>query len=330
MSARDIVLSGAGSSGSSAPIYADDVFSTYLYTGTGATQTITNGIDLAGNGGLVWIKQRSGSQNHVLTDTVRGVNTYLQTQSTAAQISGYTDLLTAFNSSGFTIGADASTAGMVNASASIYASWTFRKAPKFFDIVTYTGNATNPRTILHNLDSVPECIIIKCTSATGDWWTYHNGITANQYLKLNTTAALATSASIWGTGPTSLNFTVNAGAINAAGATYVAYLFASLSGISKVGTYTGNGTSLTVACGFSAGARFVLIKCKSTTGDWYVWDTARGIVSANDPHLSLNTTAAEITTDDSVDPDNSGFIVNQVAATNINVTSATYIFLAIA
>jgi hypothetical protein len=73
-----------------------------------------------------------------------------------------------------------------------------------------------------------------------------------------------------------------------------------------------------------------MIKRTDSTGDWYVWDSARGIVAGNDPHLSVNTTAAEVTTDDSVDTDNSGFIVNQLAATNVNVTSATYIFLAIA
>jgi hypothetical protein len=97
-----------------------------------------------------------------------------------------------------------------------------------------------------------------------------------------------------------------------------------------VGSYTGNGSSQTINCGFTGGSRFVLIKRTDSTGDWYVWDSARGIVSANDPHLSLNTTAAEVTTNDSIDPDNTGFIVNQVAATNINVTSATYIYLAIA
>lgn len=73
-----------------------------------------------------------------------------------------------------------------------------------------------------------------------------------------------------------------------------------------------------------------MIKRTDSTGDWYVWDTARGIVAGNDPHLSLNTTAAEVTTDDTIDPDSSGFIVNQLAATNVNVSSATYIFLAIA
>ena len=107
------------------------------------------------------------------------------------------------------------------------------------------------------------------------------------------------------------------------------YLFATLAGISKVGSYTGNGTSQTINCGFSTGARFILIKRTDATGDWYVWDSVRGIVAANDPHLSLNTAAAEVTTDDSVDPDASGFIVNQNTATNINVNSGQYIFLAI-
>ena len=94
--------------------------------------------------------------------------------------------------------------------------------------------------------------------------------------------------------------------------------------------YTGNGSTQTIDCGFSTGARFVLIKRTDSIGDWYVWDSARGIAPANDPHLSLNTAAAEVTTDDSIDPASVGFSVNQVAATNINVTGGSYIFLAIA
>ena len=96
-----------------------------------------------------------------------------------------------------------------------------------------------------------------------------------------------------------------------------------------LGSYTGNGTNQTIDCGFSAGAKFVLIKRTDSTGDWFLWDSVRGIVAGNDPHFSLNTTAAEVTTDDSIDPDSSGFIVNQVAATNVNVSSATYIYYAV-
>jgi hypothetical protein len=117
--------------------------------------------------------------------------------------------------------------------------------------------------------------------------------------------------------------------INNAGENDIAYLFATLAGVSKVGSYTGNGSSQTINCGFTTGARFVLIKRTDSTGDWYVWDTARGIVTGNDPHLSLNTTAAEVTSNDTIDPDSTGFIVNQVAATNVNVNAATYIYLAI-
>jgi hypothetical protein len=144
------------------------------------------------------------------------------------------------------------------------------------------------------------------------------------------------SSAIWGDGssyvpPTDTIFTVGTdNETNATGWTYIAYLFATLSGISKVGSYTGNGSSQTINCSFTGGARFVLIKRTDSTGDWYVWDTARGIVSGNDPHLSLNTTAAEVTSDDTIDPDSSGFIVNQVSATNVNVSSASYIYLAIA
>jgi hypothetical protein len=80
---------------------------------------------------------------------------------------------------------------------------------------------------------------------------------------------------------------------SATGSTYVMYLFASVPGVSKVGTYTGNGSSQTINCAFTTGARFVLIKRTNVAGDWYVWDSARGIVAGNDPYLLLNSAAAE-------------------------------------
>ena len=159
---------------------------------------------------------------------------------------------------------------------------------------------------------------------------YSQALGTGYYIRVNQTNAKFTdTGTYWNsTSPTTSVFSIGDGnGINGSGRTYVAYLFATKAGISKVGNYTGNGSSQTINCGFTSGARFVLIKRTDSTGDWYVWDSARGIVAGNDPHLSLNTTAAEVTTDDSIDPDNSGFIVNQLSATNINVTSATYIFL---
>lgn len=212
----------------------------------------------------------------------------------------------------------------------------FRRAPGFFDEVCYTGNGST-QAVAHNLSAAPELIIVKARTTNFSWTVYSSGIAAGNYMFLNlTNASAGPNTTLWGNNsaavaPTSTAFTVgNYVGLNQSGVSFVAYLFASAPGVSKVGSYTGNGSSQTINCGFAAGARFVMIKRTDSTGDWYVWDTARGIVAANDPHLSLNTTAAEVTTDDTIDPDSSGFVVNQVAATNVNVNAATYIYLAIA
>jgi hypothetical protein len=613
------------------PNYIEECFSTTLYTGNGSTQTITNGIDLAGKGGLVWTKSRTTANNHLLRDTARGTNLGLYTNNTSAQIDGGSDYSLSLTASSYTMtGGD----GDTNNSGTSYASWAFREQPKFFDVVTYTGNGTS-QNISHNLGSVPGCIIVKCTSTTNDWRVYHRSLaTVDSALRLNSPAAAGSSSTFWNsTAPTSTQFTVGSdGSVNASGATYVAYifahnaggfgltgtdnviscgsftvdgsgagqvnlgyeaqwvltknlaaggawnivdtmrgltvdsgyeqllanssgaavawttpylsvnnqgfgysgqtsgsqwiyiairrgpmkvpttgtsvfapvaqasfnaysvgfptdlamgairggnalntafgdrlrggtqylvssstaaeandpgglfyfdlqnsmdqglsssssvfwnfrrapgffdevcyttgagtgittfnhnlavtpelviskvrsatddwyvyaqplgtsktlylnanvaeqgftctdslsstqarttlgvgaatavsyLFASAPGVSKVGSYTGTGTTQVINCGFTAGSRFVMIKRTDSTGDWYVWDSARGIVAGNDPHLSLNTTAAEVTSNDTIDTDSTGFVVNQVSATNVNVSSATYIFLAIA
>ena len=174
---------------------------------------------------------------------------------------------------------------------------------------------------------MPELVIYKTRNNTQNWTVYLN---YDYEMYLNLTFGLQGPGYSGNHGaPTSTTISVD-GNSNTNGTTYVAYLFATCAGVSKVGSYTGNGSTQTINCGFTGGARFVLIKRTDSTGDWYVWDTARGIVTANDPHLSLNTTDAEVTTDDTIDTDSTGFVVNQVTATNVNVSSATYIYLAIA
>jgi hypothetical protein len=212
-------------------------------------------------------------------------------------------------------------------------SWTFRKGLYFFDIVTYTGNG-GTLLVNHNLGAVPKLIIIKRTDAASDWGVYfiQDSPSVEAAILLNTTAAKyaspvsftssATTFRVFGTGFPMDN------SINSA--SYVAYLFGSFAGVSRVGAYTGTGGTQTINCGFTAGARFVMIKRTDSAGSWFIWDTARGIVAGNDPYLSPDSQAVEITTNDSVDTDNTGFIVNQVAATNLSVNTATYIFLAIA
>ena len=156
--------------------------------------------------------------------------------------------------------------------------------------------------------------------------------TLSQYLVLNTTAAKATSSNIWGlSAPTSTTFNINENSVvGSTGSTYVAYLFATCAGVSKVGSYTGTGALQTVNCGFTGGARFVLIKRTDSTGDWYVYDSARGITSGNDPYYFLNSNATEVTNTNYVDTDSTGFKVTAAAPAALNASGGTYIFLAIA
>ena len=202
--------------------------------------------------------------------------------------------------------------------------YSFRRAPKFFDIVAYVGTGS-AKTENHNLGVVPEMMWVKSRSDSEDWSVYYGD--ATDYLKLNNTDATADDVAYWNdTAPTSTVFTVGTqDDVNKNTKHYLAYLFATLAGISKVGTFSHtNGSSTDVDCGFSSGSSFVIVKRTDSTGDWYVWDSARGIVSGNDSYMVLNTDTAENTSYDYIDTLSSGF---QIAS---GFTTGSYIFYAIA
>jgi hypothetical protein len=176
-------------------------------------------------------------------------------------------------------------------------------------------------------------MIVKRRNATNNWAVYATSLGNTNRVFLNQTQASAADSTLWNnTTPTSSVFTVGtAFATNNSGNTYVAYLFATCAGVSKVGSYTGNGTTQTINCGFGAGgARFVLIKRTDAIGDWYVYDTARGMTVLTDPYLLVNDTAAETATLGSVTTVSTGFALNSTILAAINVNAGTYIFLAIA
>jgi hypothetical protein len=227
-----------------------------------------------------------------------------------------------------------------NNSGQDFVDWIFTRAPGFFDVVCYKGNGSGGRLIANNLGVAPEFIICKNRSSATNWIAYHTGLPNSATVFLNSTVANLVANDNNGfvipyNPPADFNAAVYAGssgvtAVNTTGDNYVMYLFATCPGVSKVFSYTGNGSSQTINCGFTGGARFVMVKRTDSTGNWLVVDTARGLVSAGDPTLYLNSTAAEVTGVDWIDPDNSGFIVNQEGTMNANVSSATYIGLAIA
>jgi len=305
--------------------YIEDVFSTYLYTGTGAAQTITNNINLSGNGGLVWTKDRSSATySHFLQDTNRGAGNQVTSSSTNAQVNSPTTL-TSFNSNGYTLG----TAAGFNIASDNFVSWTFRKQPKFFDVVTYTGTGTDPMTISHNLQSVPGCIIIKCTSSVSNWRVHSTAL--DMTLVLNLTNAGSTPDGLI-KNLTSTTFQVNNSTdVNNAGLTYVAYLFAHNAGgfgltgsdnVISCGSCTG-GNGTTVNLGYEP--QWLLLKKTNDVQNWFLMDNMRGLNSnQGEQALSPNLPNAEPTA-------SSNFNITSTGFTNkgLGTTSDTYIYIAI-
>ena len=200
-------------------------FATIVYEGNGSTQTITTGLDLANKGGLVWIKNRDAADSNVLIDTVRGVTKVLHSDTDAAEATD-ADTVTGFSSTGFDLGADVK----VNTNNESYVAWVFKKAPKFFDVLTYTGTGS-AQNISHNLGSVPGMIWVKNLDDTDDWAMYHKfadgSAPEDKYFSLNTNDSVSDSAEYWNdTAPTSSVFTVGTNeSTNINGENYVAYLF---------------------------------------------------------------------------------------------------------
>lgn len=308
--------------GSALQQYTDDVFSTWLYTGTGAAQTITNGIDLAGKGGMVWLKGRSGATDHAIYDTARGATFDLTTTSTAAQTAQATGV-TAFGATGFTFGALAK----LNTSAAIYAAWAFRKAPKFFDVVTYTGDGAANRAIPHSLGVAPGFITSKATSTTGNWNCYHKDASGD--LVLNTTAAQTASRTLI-TAASASTFTVS-GAANTNAVSYVAYLFAhdtAADGLIQCGVFTTDANRAAVVdTGWEP--QFLLVKGTATVSNWTMLDSIRGFTAnaaSNGAVLNANATSTEALSNNPVITA-TGFYTN--TNTSTVAVSSSYVYIAI-
>jgi hypothetical protein len=323
---------------SAAVNYIEDVFSTWLYQGTTAVQTITNNVDLSTFGGMVWMKDRSFAYDHCVVDSARGLTNgrILYTSGTSPQQTNAFAGISSFNTNGFTLRNDQDGYGTNyggNVTPENYVSWTFRKQPKFFDVLTYTGNDTG-QAISHNLKSAPGTIIVKSTTGVSNWVVYHRSLGSSQFIQLSTTGAAISSTAVWGgVDPTSTQFTVGtSGACNVSGQTYVAYLFAhdaggfGLTGTDNViscGSFTASSGAATVTLGYEP--QWILFKTSNSSGGWNLVDTMRGWSYSATAGLLANTSGAE---------DPNAFIANPTATgfsfgTGTLVSSGTYIYIAI-
>ncbi len=289
--------------------YPQKQFGIITYTGNNTARSIT-GLGMAPD--VVWVKARNQSASHQIYDSSRGGTKQLYPSSNGAEAT-YSYLIQSFDSDGFSIGP---LDNDMNTSGKNYVAWCWRanggttssnssgditstvqaNTKSGFSIVTYTGNGSSAQSIGHGLSSgAPELIFVKNRSAGDDWAAYHVSTGNAAHLILNTDAAQTTSSAYWGTfTPTTTLFKVGSDhKLNASGENYVAYLWHSVEGYSKFGSYVGNGNANGpfIYTGFRP--RLFFVKLRDSAGDWWIHDTARNTYNASTNYVAWNRNDAE-------------------------------------
>jgi len=337
-------------------------FNTVTYSGDDVTaasggQAIS---DVGFQPDMTWIKSRNSTHYHSIHDAVRGVGTgtneTLYTNSTEAEPTAGEIHIKSFDADGVTVAKGDS--GSTNGSGYNYVAWNWKangsgssntdgtinttstsaNVDAGFSISTYTGNGTTGATVGHGLSSAPEMVIVKHrnSSSYSDWTIYHASNTdepETEFIQLNTTDGTSDDNERWNdTAPTADVFSVgDRGEVNGNTETYVAYCFHSVEGYSKVGSYTGNGSTdgTFVYTGFRPA--FIMTKCSSSTGVWMIHDTARNPSNLATQHLRPNNSTAEDPgANEAFDLNSNGFKARGVAVNNSNGSGQTYIYLAFA
>ena len=311
------------------------------YTGTGASLTIANTVGSTSfQPDFVWVKGRSGATDHALYDSVRGATKDLVSNSTAAETTQATGL-TAFGSTGFTVGALAK----MNTNAATYVGWQWQAGGTAvsntagtitssvsanptagFSVVTFTSDGTTAGgTVGHGLGVAPSMVIYKGRNTVDNWFTYHVTLGGSNAVFLNLTNASTATSLFNATTPTSsvIQFKQS----NWGAGTVVAYCFAAVAGYSKFGSYTGNGSTDGPFVFTNFQPRWVMVKRTDSTSDWYIWDTSRDTYNVEAATLLADTSGAE-TSATSIDGLSNGFKCR--SATVVNASGGTYIYAAFA
>ena len=329
-------------------------FHTQLYTGNGSTQSITNDGNSDLQPDLVWIKERNNAVDHQLQDSTRGVTKTLQANQTYGE-STLTDIITSFNSDGFSLGSNASW----NGNNDTYVAWQWKANGG--TTVTNTDGATNGYNTTvqanqtagfsivkfnapfdqgngrynlgHGLGATPEFIITKCSGASADWYVYHKDMGgSNIYLRLNLTAATSTTGArytFYEPAFSSTIFNMDWNNIVLQNQDFICYCFVGVQGFSKFGSYVGNGLAEGpfIYTGFKPG--FVMIKERNAVEEWFILDSKRNTFNAVDKTLYASGNYAEGTGAQYMDFLSNGIkIRNNHTGTNTN--GNTYLYMAFA
>ena len=320
-----------------------DYFNTVLYTGNGGTLTVS-GVGFQSN--FTWLKGRSFADYHVLTDSVRGVNSQVYSNDVAVQ-GTQTNGITSFNSDGFVLGNWSNT----NKASQTHVAWNWKAETSFtndasgtgigdidssgsvntdagFSIITATSDSAADKNIAHGLGVVPDVILSKNLASTFNWDCYFKTLGYNASLQLNQTAAPRTGA--WGSATfTSTTFQTNDNFSSENGSPYIYYCFAEKQGYSKFGSYVGNGnvSGSYIHLGFKPA--FVILKKTSATDDWHIFDNKRDVNNMMETNLIVNRNIVESTTMVDLDFVSNGFKLRNTDD-NGNASGSTYIYMAFA
>ncbi len=322
-----------------------DYFNTKLWTGNGGTQSIT-GVGFQPD--FTWIKERSESRGHNLTDAVRAAPKYVNSASTDAEVTTVSTTLTSFDSDGFSLGSYDD----VNKNSQTYVGWSWKangagsantdgtinstvsaNTTSGFSIVKYVATGSNA-TVGHGLGVAPAFIILKNLDSTRSWTVGSNGLTDWSYhVYLDATNAQNSDSTMFqSTAPTSTVFSVGTAAeTNESGDNFIGYCFAEKIGYSKFGSYKGNGNAdgTFVYTGFKPA--FVIIKKTTAGDDWYMNTGKINGYNVQNDFLAPNTNAAEVVdnTAQPIDMLSNGFKMRGTGTGN-NSSGVSYIYMAFA
>jgi hypothetical protein len=317
------------------PPLGDFQFNTVIWSGNGSgtTQSIT-GVGFKPD--FVWYKVRNYTYWHEVVDSSRGAGIELYTNSQTGETTG--NRLTSFNSDGFSV------TGSANDSGRNYVAWCLKanggttssntdgtitstvQAVNGFSIVEYAGTGSSG-SVGHGLPSAPELVITKARttispSISEAWPTYFSNIDKLGYLDQYYAFGAATSVY---TNPEVSSTTFNLDnwrGINKNGVNYMAYCFHSVSGYSKIGSYTGTGSTGNSVTGLGFQPNWIMIRNTSISGNWTIYDSVRG----GAVFLQANNDGVEATGRD-ISFDSNGFTVNNTDS-NTNGSGNTMIYVA--
>ena len=332
-------------------------FETLTYTGDDSSDRTITGLEFKPD--FVWIKNRDQGDWHILTDSVRGANTHMYSNTTDGDdtdnANGHVNYYT---NDGFNVTAGAQ--GNVNENSENYVAWCWKaggtavsntdgtittqvsaNTEAGFSAITYTGTGADG-TIGHGLGKTPSWVITKKRSGAQDWLVKHSSAGSGKVGYLNMTDPFDTTGSgggIISDFSSSSTYTVtrnnsgsdNYGNVNASGETYIAYCWSEIPGFSKFGSYTGNGSSDGTYVHLGFRPAWLMVKKSSGSDSWLIMDNKRDIDNVVGNTLAANSNGAENADTGGIPTDflSNGFKCRGSGG-DFNANGQTYVYMAFA